>query len=167
MVQWWKSLFTVEATTSSSNEIYISFAIAQWILCAQGFYQVAEVECSTLVYNYTPVPCTMKVAITFIVHLCRTPLSYTFVVVYNTVPQQTCLIKLYDKRWTIHMYNKGVQLHSNVQHSTSDSSHNGVFDHRHLEYKYGTVPAIKVQSLHIMASTIPERVHCFLLWGDK
>ena len=43
----------------------------------------------------------------------------------------------------------------------------GVFGHRHLEYKFGTVPAIKVQSLHVMASTIPERIHCFLLWGDK
>ncbi len=43
----------------------------------------------------------------------------------------------------------------------------GVLGHRHLEYKFGTVPAIKVQSLHVMASTMQERVHCFLLWGDK
>ncbi len=32
---------------------------------------------------------------------------------------------------------------------------NGVFGQRQLEYKFGTVPATKVQSKHVMASVIP------------
>ncbi len=63
--------------------------------------------------------------------------------------------RLVGSKWHIHCFH--------ISHIPSSSYQrvNGVFAHRHLEYKFGTVPAIKIQSQHVMASTIPERVHCY------
>ncbi len=60
---------------------------------------------------------------------------------------------------------KTVTAERKKKNSTPNEILIGVFGHRHLEYKFGTVPAIKVQSLHVMASIVAEsREGAYLAW---